>query len=386
MRIAAYNVENLFDRAKVFNDDDPGAHRDVLDAHAELNQLFEKDSYSAADKARMLVLMDALCILDRDEGAFKRDEAPFVRLRRIRGQLIRRPRDRTLPREIVAGGRADWVGWLDLKTEAVDEVAMMLTAKVIFDVGADVLAVVEAESRPALQRFQRLFANKLNLPETYRHLMLIDGNDDRGIDVALATRARFPIGRVQSHVDLRMSSGQPVFSRDGPVYEVATPGGQTLFVLPNHFKSKFGGNDAASRARRLAQAQAVADIYRALVAEGATLIAVAGDLNDTPDSPDLAPLLAGTDLRDASDHPGFTDFQYRVSTGGRGIGTFGTGRDNLKIDYLLLSPTLFAAMTTGGIFRKGAWTASNRWDMYPELTRPHHAASDHHLIWADLAI
>ncbi len=381
MRIAAYNVENLFDRAKVFNDETPAAHRDVLDAHAELNKLFERDSYSAADQARMLVLMEALGILNRDEG-------PFVRLRRIRGQLIRRPRDRSLAREIVATGRDDWVGWLELKTEAVDETAMMLTARTIFDAGADVLAVVEAESRPTLQRFQRLFADKLGLPETYRHLMLIDGNDDRGIDVALATRAGFPIGRMQSHVDLRMPNGQPVFSRDCPVYEVGTPGGQALFVLPNHFKSKFGGNDPSSRAKRRAQAQAVADIYHRLVAQGATLIVVLGDLNDTPDSPDLAPLLAGTDLRDASDHPAFTDLEFLANNGNRGIGTYGLGNDGDKIDYLLLSPALFAAMTGGGLFRKGAWPGSRpvRWDTYPELTRPHRAASDHHLIWADFAI
>ena len=36
MRLAAFNVENLFDRAKVFNDDAPdGAHQGVLDAHAD---------------------------------------------------------------------------------------------------------------------------------------------------------------------------------------------------------------------------------------------------------------------------------------------------------------------------------------------------------------
>lgn len=381
MRIAAYNVENLFDRAKVFNDDNPAAHRDVLDAHAELNKLFELDTYSAADRARMLDLMDGLGILNRDEG-------PYVRLRRIRGQLIRRPRDRALPREIVATGRDGWIGWLDLKTEAVDETAMMLTARAIFEIGADVLAVVEAESRPTLQKFQRLFAEKLGLPETYRHLMLIDGNDDRGIDVALATRAAFPIGRMQSHVDLRGANGQPVFSRDCPVYEVATPGGQSLFVLPNHFKSKFGGNDPSSRAKRRAQAQAVADIYRGLVAQGATLIAVVGDLNDTPGSPELQPLLSGTDLRDATEHPAFTEVEFRANNGNRGIGTYGLGNDGDKIDYLLLSPALFGAMTGGGLFRKGAWpgTRPPRWETYAELTRQHHAASDHHLIWADVAI
>lgn len=77
MRLAAFNVENLFDRAKAFNDTD-GAHSEVLDAHAELGKLFEKTAYGAADKARMLELLDRLGMLNRDEGR-------YTRLRRIRG-------------------------------------------------------------------------------------------------------------------------------------------------------------------------------------------------------------------------------------------------------------------------------------------------------------
>ncbi len=186
MKIAAFNVENLFDRAKAFNSDDPTAHQQVLDDHAELNKLFEKDIYTAADKARMLVLIERLGMLHRDEGS----NATFTRIRKIRGQLIKRPRDSSLPREIVADGREDWVGWVELKTETVDETAMLLTARVIAEVGADVIAVVEAESRPVLKAFQTFMAEKMNLPETYRHLMIIDGNDDRGIDVGLASRER----------------------------------------------------------------------------------------------------------------------------------------------------------------------------------------------------
>ena len=68
MRIAAFNVENLFDRVKAFNDEDPETHKDVLDAHAALNKLFEKPVYSAADKKRMLALMEQLGILKGDEG------------------------------------------------------------------------------------------------------------------------------------------------------------------------------------------------------------------------------------------------------------------------------------------------------------------------------
>ncbi|WP_428927415.1 endonuclease/exonuclease/phosphatase family protein [Marinibacterium sp. SX1] len=380
MKIAAYNVENLFDRAKVFNDD-TDAHREVLDLHAEINSLFEQPVYSAADKARMLVIFEALGILNDNDG-------PFVRLRKIRGQVITRPRDRSAPRRIVADGRDDWIGWVELKTETVDEVAMLLTARTIFDVGADVLCMVEAESRPVLKLFQERMADKLALPETYRHVMLVDGNDTRGIDVGLATRDGFPIGRVRSHCDDLKPDGHPIFSRDCPEYEITTPSGETVMVLCNHFKSKFGGNSPASRAKREAQSLAVRGYYERLIGEGQANVVVLGDLNDTPDSPELAPLLTGTDLRDVSDHPAFAEVDFQAGNGQRGIGTYGLGNDDDKIDYLLLSPALFDRVRGGGIFRKGAWPGSRppRWEVYPELTERHHAASDHHLIWADIDI
>lgn len=380
MRIAAYNVENLFDRAKVFNDEDPAAHREVLDAHAELNKLFELDFYPDPVKERMLELLEALGMLRDDEG-------PFTRLRKIRGQLISRPRKPKKP-FIKADGRADWVGWVELRTEAVDEIAMMNTARVIRDMGADVLAIVEAESRPVLKKFHEMMLEKFALVEGYRHLMIIDGNDDRGIDVGLATRTGFPIGTVRSHVDDLKPDGFPVFSRDCPEYEVTAPSGARVMVLPNHFKSKFGGNNAPSRAKRRAQAEAVARHYARLRDEGVENIVVLGDLNDGPDSDELAPLLGDTDLKDASTHPAFTEVEFRANNGQRGLGTHQLGNDDDKLDYLLLSPALFARMTKGGIFRKGAWPGSRppRWDVYPELRKPHHAASDHHAIWADLDI
>jgi len=378
MKIAAYNVEILFDRAKVFNDDDPDTHRDVLEAHAELNTLFEEDEYSDADKARMLELIDQLGMLRNDRG-------PFTRIRKIRGQLISRPQ---APRQpfIKANRRADWVGWCELRTAAVDEVAMVNTARVIRDVNADVLAIVEAESRPVLKKFHALMMEKLGLAQGYRHLMIIDGNDDRGIDVGLATHDGFPIGEMRSHVDDLKPDGNPIFSRDCPEYEVTTPTGARLVLLPNHFKSKFGGNDPTSRAKRLAQSEAVAGYYRRLIAEGVENVVVLGDLNDTPDSDELAPLLGGTDLRDVSEHPKFTEFEFQANNGHRGIGTHRLGNDDSKIDYLLLSPALFAKVVKGGIFRKGAWPGSHppRWEVYPELTKQHEAASDHHAIWAEI--
>lgn len=372
MRIAAFNVENLFDRIKAFNDEAPNTHKDILDAHAELNKLFEKETYSSEDKTKMLELMDTLGILKRDEGR-------FVWLRKIRGRIVVRPRNG--PVRIAANGREDWVGWLELKTAHVNEKAITMTARMIRDMRANILALVEIESRPVLTEFHDYIYASLS-DHRYKHMMVIDGNDRRGIDVGLMVNDGFSIPSMRSHVD-EENNGKKVFSRDCPEYILDTPGGEKIAVLPNHFKSKYGGNNPASRNKRKTQARFTAQYYERLLAEGIENVVVLGDLNDTPDSNELQPLL-NTSLEEVTNHPAFTEFEFNASTNDRGIGTFGTGADSQKIDYILLSPALWAKVQRGGIFRKGVYTASGRWEMYDELTKPHYAASDHHGIWVDL--
>ncbi len=60
MRIASFNVENFFDRTKALNTASWAAGKPVLAAHAELNTLFEKPSYTAVVKTRILALLDVL--------------------------------------------------------------------------------------------------------------------------------------------------------------------------------------------------------------------------------------------------------------------------------------------------------------------------------------
>jgi len=218
--------------------------------------------------------------------------------------------------------------------------------------------------------------------------MLIDGNDDRGIDVGLMTKANFDIGPMRSHIHDVQPNGNLVYSRDCPEYSVTTPAGELIWLLPNHFKSKFGGNNAASIAKREAQANRTAEIYQRLRDTGNDNVVVLGDLNDTPDSDPLQPLLAATDLQDVSDHQNFEvgEFNVPANNTNAGIGTFGLGNDNNKIDYLLLSPALFNRVTAAGLFRKGAWPGSRpqRWEVYEELTEKIHVASDHHVIWVEI--
>ena len=94
----------------------------------------------------------------------------------------------------------------------------------------------------------------------YDHIMLVDGNDDRGIDVGLMTRATAVIETVRSHVDDRIGKDR-IFSRDCPEFRLTLAAGGTLVVLANHLKSKGYGVPARSQPPAPGASQAGAQIY-----------------------------------------------------------------------------------------------------------------------------
>ncbi len=394
VRLATFNVENLFARARAFDPQAPGGAA-ALRAFEEFSALAARPAYSEADKKRMLKALEALRVLVRTAAGLRPNPDPFrdafALLRENRGDLLAAPADAE-PR-IVAAGRSEWIGWVELTTEPADELAIRMTARVIDDVAADVLCVVEAEDRPSLVRFDVEL-----LTRRYAHRMLIDGNDPRGIDVGLYATAAVELRWMRSHVDLPdpADGGRPLFSRDCPVHRLRLPGGEELYLLLNHLKSQSfqGGDPDPLRAR---QSAAVRDIYLALRAEGARLVAVLGDLNKGPDPddptrhPTLEPLFdPATGLVDAYSLPAFSGLHDPMDENRERPGTFQSCSLRNRLDYILLSPELAATVTDGGVFRKGLWGPPRNvnpprlWSVYPEITAAQHAASDHAAVWVDL--
>lgn len=370
MRFATFNVENMFERPRAMNLATWAEGKPALEAHRRLNELFNRTTYTAAVKRQILELFD-------DQGLLASDTGTWMVLRKIRGKLIHRPNSGAPT--IAANGRGDWIGWVELRTEAVGEAARLNTARVIQAIDADVLAVVEADDRPGLVRFNESILPIVAAPP-YAQVHLFDGNDDRGIDVGLMTRAAYPIRSLRSHIDDRSADGERIFSRDCAEYEVELPDGSRVWFLVNHFKSKGYGSHASNDARRLAQAERVRALVDAHLAAGDEQVVVLGDLNDTPARAPLGPLLDdGTALRDVATHPAHDD-------GGR-PGTHGNCTANAKLDYVMLSPALWQRVTAAGIERRGMWGGVNGtlWPHFPEVTRAVDAASDHAAVWVELA-
>ena len=369
MRLATYNVENMFERARAMDLATWAEGKPILEDYQRLNTLIQEPVYTPAIKDELLT------ILKRHAGLISQQESRYLILRATRGDFIKQRTGK--PPEIVAGGRADWIGWFELTREPVSAAATSNTGRIVGLANADVLGLVEVESRPALARFNRDVLGALDV-ERYGHAMLIDGNDDRGIDVGLLTRSGYLIESMTSHVDDMDAEGL-IFSRDCAEYVLRTPKNRRLLIMLNHFKSKGYGPVAEAAAKRKRQAMRVQTLVQRRLAEGFNFIAVMGDFNDTPDSAALEPLLApAVGLIDVTAHAAFT--------GDGRPGTFANGTAGQKIDFLLMSPKLAARVRGGGIERRGVWGGS-KGTLFPHLetiTTAVDAASDHALLWVDL--
>jgi len=381
VRIASFNVENLFARPKAFNTSDWSIGRSVLNAYKKVNTLFSNPIYSVADKQQILDLLVELDIYYiNSSGAIRRKRTKTYRwawLRKNRGKFDRQPKDNTESIQIVANGREDWIGWVELAKEPINEIGTQMTARVIRDVSADIIGIVEAEDRPSLVWF-----NKELLGGLYKHVMLVDGNDERGIDVGMMTRNNFEIESIRSNVDAEDSLGT-VFSRDCPQYEVRTPSGAVIHVLVNHFKSQSGGGDQ----KRERQAAEVRRIVNNLVAQGQHVIVI-GDLNEGPTAAgNQAENLSGLFNDDSPlvDCYWIPDFKI-----GNRPGTFNSCSLRNRFDYILISQSLRLKFIGGGVFRRGLWgsrkTRPTAWNTYQNMTKSIEQASDHAAVYFDLNI
>lgn len=189
------------------------------------------------------------------------------------------------------------------------EWAMREEGKIILENDLDIVTLAEVEDVKALEDFNARF-----LGGKYR-VFLIEGNDERGIDIAFLVKKDLPFNIEQrSHKEETWTDpvlgGGPtkLFSRDLTSLVVRAPGKtQPLFVLfGTHYKSKRDrdGRDPESVIMRTAQVQRTAEIMERYRREfGADVpMMIAGDFNGAvADEAAYKPLYAAAGLTDSFD-------------------------------------------------------------------------------------
>ena len=162
-----------------------------------------------------------------------------------------------------------------------------LLASSIREIDADILVLQEVENRGYLELFNRALLSDLG----YQHVVLTEGNDRRGIDVAILSR--LPVGPVISYRHLRFPDGngnEMSFSRDLLHAHILPEKGRSIHVLAVHFKSQYGGK--RSDALRTGEARAVRGVLDDILkSDPQAHILLCGDFNDTIDSVPLQTIL-----------------------------------------------------------------------------------------------
>ncbi len=353
-RAATFNMENLFNRAKVLNLADKEQAAAILADVATLEKLLGKATYTPQIKADILQLANA--------------RSAYIEIREDRGSLF----TGTGPTlRVTAAGAGDWDGVVEFSRARVSDTARESTAAVVKALKADVLCTVEIEDRTILKDFnsQMLGTKKFDYP------MLIDGNDPRGIDVGLLSR--FEIVNLKTHLFDEDSKGT-IFSRDCLEVTLKLPDGRPLHYLCNHLKSQGYGITAVNNAKRLRQAKRIAEI---LAGYDLTkdLVIVAGDMNDKPGSAPLAPLLGVANLFDV------LALQF-ANAADRWTYKYKNKLD--QIDFLLVSKPLKDGFVKATIERRGLFgiKAITGETPFPSVTKPTDAASDHCAVVAEFTV
>ncbi|GJM24662.1 MAG: hypothetical protein DHS20C16_10770 [Phycisphaerae bacterium] len=167
-------------------------------------------------------------------------------------------------------------------------------AKTIRQADADVVALQEVENRGGLEDFLATHLSDMG----YCDVVLIEGNNRRGIDVALISR--LPVGEVTSHrhVDFRSADGRDMrFQRDLLQVSIEPEGYNAFDVFVVHLKSKHGGADK-SRPIRLGETLAIRKKFdRMLASNPQAAFVICGDFNDTFDSEPIQRLVGSGDTK-----------------------------------------------------------------------------------------
>ncbi|HEY0954880.1 MAG TPA: endonuclease/exonuclease/phosphatase family protein [Roseateles sp.] len=247
-----------------------------------------------------------------------------------------------------------------LKPRPIAEAQRKNTGLAILDAAPDILAVCEVENLTALRLF-----NAKYLGNYFDRILLVEGNDPRGIDVGMLLRRglKVDVRAIRSHaddaalggfltttnmLDMKGRVGKASFSRDCLEVDIDA-GNAALTLLVNHFKAQettSGGADPTT-AKRRGQAERAAAIAKRARAAGRLPI-VMGDLNKDVASPQY-----DDSINPVARSSVFVDPVRALPADQRWTHYFSSKRSVSQLDYLLPDKGLAGAIAGVQISRGG---------------------------------
>ncbi len=375
MKIAAYNIQNLFFRHKSLKHLTPSMN--FINWLKEMDELMNKSSKSRCDQDRLR----ELSFLVGFENIVR--EGYAVMRRRGGNFFIRGVR---FSKEMHAGPSNKWNGWIEIENHPIPSIKTENKARVIAALNPDVLVLQEVEGNEALRQFNTTILPQFHC-RPYKNQLLIPGNEERGQELGLLARSGFFIGNVRSHHTARDADHHLLFERNVLEYEILAPSGEKITIISAHFTDA-GPNKEILDQKRERQSLYVALIYKELLFSDQQNVIICGTLNAVSYCYSLSALLRETDLKEISRHSKFNVVVDQGRDAGyHSLGAYGKGINLKQRDYMLVSPALFKRIKAAGLNRKGVWPQrKSQWPVYPQVRSSNDAASEHPALWVDLDI
>lgn len=179
--------------------------------------------------------------------------------------------------EFLPGSEKEWNG--ERYAHKVSNLGKVLVAIDSLELPA-IIGFAEVENREVLEDLVRLTPlNKV----PYR-VILEEGSDPRGIDVALIFRA----DKLNYLSHQAVAASRQFKTRDILYVKLLGPAGDTLHLFVNHWKSRSGGEEK-TRPKRIENASLLREVVDSLFAlDPMNRVVIMGDLNDEPSDESVA--------------------------------------------------------------------------------------------------
>lgn len=369
MKIATYNIQNLFHR-----------HIDLIYRKRKVKQEQWNDEFES--------LLNKLHRKNRDYRRM-RELADLMGLQHPSSKTNKvRHIDSSHPElsYLTPGANPTDQFYLKVRSNmnvvSISQKAVKNKIKVISDANPDILLLQEVENRSSLIEFNTLvFKEKEEIG--YKEIIHLDGNGSTGLGMGILLKEGYRVKAIRSFSSERDIDGSFLFTNDLQSYKIETPTGQFIYVLCVQLISN--SMEGSNEDKRTRQAEMVSRVYAELRSKGNDLIVVLGTLNASKFSKSISPIME-TDMINISE---LSNFEVELDTGlDSGYFRMGAYRKGVNIEqnnYLLASPTMKFKILSSGMNRKAVWPLKRpKWVTYESIQNESDAASEHPLLWVNI--
>ncbi len=370
MRIASYNIENLYFRDEsLFG---TGHSKNFMDWLDEFEAILRKGLRLDEDYRRLRELSFLM-------GLSKENPQKYLVLRnhcgQLHGKIVASPR--SLEKALKTS-----LAWTKMTSQMIPRDAVVNKAQVISEINPDVLLLQEIEDRSSLLSFRDKHLADFN----YRECYYFEGNSNQGLGFGILLRKGYSLSVCRSYSNKEDKEGKPLFNTGLQVLWLRDPKNQLFRIIHTNLSPRDKGEKADQK--RKSQLSFISQVWEEQLDMFHDLLICCGSLGRPSYCESLSGLISKTEVRNILQSGCFkADRDYGKAATYFSLGAYQKGINLREKDYFLYNNTPSAELMSCGLSRRGVWSGKEHtWYCFPSITSGPNQASSHPLMWADFLL